>query len=81
MGFFSRKKDCTKNIAKNRLKLVLIHDRSNISHKVLEEIRKDVILAISKHIDIDIDGLVLEMNEVDGNVRKAALVANIPIKS
>lgn len=76
-----KKSSSSKNVAKDRLKLVLIHDRSNISPSIMEEIRKDIIKSISKYVDIDVNGLNIEMSEIDDDGRKTALIANIPIKN
>lgn len=76
-----KKSNSSKSVAKDRLKLVLIHDRSNISPSIMEEIRKDIIKSISKYVDIDVNGLNIEMSEIDDDGRKTALIANIPIKN
>ncbi len=83
MGLLSllRRKECSSSLAKDRLKLVLLHDRTSISPKVIEEIRKDIIISISKYVDIDVDKLDIQMTEIDEKSRKAALIANIPIKN
>lgn len=82
MSFLSlfKKENTSKDVAKDRLKVVLIHDRSNISPSVMEKIREDIIQSISKYVDIDVESLNLEMAEVEDNGRRTALVANIPIK-
>ncbi len=82
MSFLSlfKKENTSKDVAKDRLKVVLIHDRSNISPSVMEKIREDIIKSISKYVDIDVESLNLEMAEVEDNGRRTALVANIPIK-
>ncbi len=82
MSFLSlfKKENTSKDVAKDRLKVVLIHDRSNISPSVMEKIREDIIKSISKYVDIDVESLNLEVAEVEDNGRRAALVANIPIK-
>ncbi|GLI56967.1 cell division topological specificity factor [Propionigenium maris DSM 9537] len=82
MSFLSlfKKESTSKDVAKDRLKVVLIHDRSNISPSVMEKIREDIIKSISKYVDIDVESLNLEMAEVEDNGRRTALVANIPIK-
>lgn len=76
-----KKNDSSKSVAKDRLKLVLIHDRSNISPSIMEEIKKDIIASISKYVDIDVSGLNIEMSEVEDEGRKTALIANIPIRN
>jgi len=82
MSFLSifKRENTSKDVAKDRLKVVLIHDRSNISPSVMEKIREDIIKSISKYVDIDVERLNLEMAEVEDDGRKTALVANIPIK-
>ena len=81
--FFGRKKEKSKNVAKERLKLVLVHDRSQFSPKVLDMIKEDVIKVISKYADIDedeIDIKLTRMKKEKDSKSMSALVANIPIK-
>ena len=80
LSLFKRKGN-SKKLAKDRLKLVLIHDRGNVSQSVMKDIRKEIITVISKYVDIDVDRLNIEMTEVEDDGRKTALIANIPIKS
>jgi cell division topological specificity factor len=65
------------NQAKERLHLVLIHDRTNLTTSALEELKDDLIGVISRHIDIDPAAVNIEMNQ-DG--RQQRLIADIPIK-
>lgn len=78
-GFFDRLlgRKSSANAAKERLQLVLIHDRSNISPGVLESMRDEIVEVISRHVSIDPSGVRLEM-ERDG--RQHRLVADIPLK-
>jgi cell division topological specificity factor len=64
-------------MAKERLKLVLVHDRTDISPGVLELLKDDLIAAISRHIDIDPSAVRIEMAQ-DG--REQRLVADIPLQ-
>jgi cell division topological specificity factor len=64
--------------AKERLQLVLIHDRSNLAPGVLESLRDEIVEVISRHVDIDPSGVRLEM-EKDG--RQHRLVADIPLRT
>ncbi len=66
----------SKNIAKERLRLVLVHDRVDISQAVMENLREDLIAVICKYMDIDEDALEVTLSKEDDEV---ALVANIPI--
>jgi len=72
-------------IAKERLKLVLIHDRSNCSGDLLEKIRKDIMDVLSKYMEIDMDALDIRidttMSDDDSSMEVPALYANIPIKN
>jgi cell division topological specificity factor len=64
-------------MAKERLKLVLVHDRTDISPGVLEMLKDDLIAAISRHIDIDPSAVRIEMAQ-EG--REQRLVADIPLR-
>ncbi len=63
----------SKEIAKERLKLVLIHDRTSIS----PEIKEEIIQVISKHLEIDRSGMDFSL---EGEENSMALIASIPIK-
>lgn len=67
----------SKEIAKERLKLVLIHDRTSISAEIMEQIKEEMIQVISKHLEIDRSGVEFFL---EGEENSVALVANIPIK-
>lgn len=71
------------DIAKDRLKLLLVSDRANCSPDVMEMIKNDIIQVISKYMEIDAEGLDIQITQTEsegnnGNV--PALYANIPIK-
>ncbi|NLD48023.1 MAG: cell division topological specificity factor MinE, partial [Clostridiaceae bacterium] len=51
---FSRSKN-SKDLAKERLKLVLIHDRANVSPQFLEMVKGEIIKVISNYMDVDED--------------------------
>lgn len=85
MGFsdFFRKKS-SGNVAKDRLKLVLVSDRANCSPELMEQIKNDIIQVLSKYVEIDKEGLdiKIEQTESEGNNGVVpALFANIPIVS
>jgi cell division topological specificity factor len=60
------------------LKLVLVHDRTDLTPGMLELLKDDLIAAISKHIDIDPSAVHIEMTQ-DG--REGRLIADIPLRS
>jgi cell division topological specificity factor len=67
----------SKEIAKERLKLVLIHDRSSISPEIIEQIKEEMIQVISKHLEIDRGGMDFSL---EGEEDSIALMVSIPIK-
>lgn len=80
MSFFNRitgKKKSAQN-AKERLQLVLTHDRTDISPAQMDELKDDLIEVISRHIDIDPAAVNINIAR-EG--REQRLVADIPIKS
>lgn len=83
MGFFKgfNSKPTPKEVAKDRLKLILIHDRGEIAPDVIEKIREEILGVISKYIDIQIDDVEISVNKnAEEGDTSSALVANIPIK-
>ncbi len=83
MGFldklFSRKKP-SKDVAKERLQLVLSHDRMEIPPGVLDALKDDLIQVISKYMEIDESGIDVRINDKDSSEGRS-LVANIPVAS
>lgn len=66
----------SRQIAKDRLQMVLIHDRSNLSPGMLEALKDEIIATIGKRINVDRDGVTFTL-EQDG--RTSRLVADIPL--
>jgi cell division topological specificity factor len=66
----------SKNVAKERLRLVLVHDRASISPYVLNRLKEDLIAVISNYMEIDQSALEVSLNQDD---KEIALVANIPV--
>lgn len=84
MGLFKLfKPEKSKNVAKERLKLVLIHDRTNISPQFLDKIRKEMLNVVSQYVEVDENEFNLQFTRTrreSDNLPVQALVANIPIK-
>ena len=84
MGIFDMfKKKPSGDVAKDRLKLLLVSDRANCNPETMELINNDIINVIKKYIEIDWDGLDIQLTqtESEGNIGAVpALIANIPIK-
>ena len=73
-----------KDEAKERLHLVLMQDRANVSADFLDMMRQEIIDVIKKYIDVedgDIDVRLTNKQNGDGTTGAPALYANIPIKS
>lgn len=69
-------KNSSANEAKERLKLVLIHDRTNLSPGQMEALKNELLEVISRHVAIDPDAVTISMNQ-EG--REQRLVADIPL--
>ncbi|MBO8137263.1 MAG: cell division topological specificity factor MinE [Desulfotomaculum sp.] len=81
LEFLSRvfgKESTSKDVAKERLRLVLVHDRANVSPQLLHSLKADLIKVISKYMEIDEEALEVTLSSEDTQV---ALVANIPVKN
>lgn len=64
--------------AKDRLKIVLIHDRTDISPQLLDSLRNEIIQVLTKYMDIDEKKIEIDL---DHDEKAVALVANIPVIS
>ncbi|NMA96224.1 MAG: cell division topological specificity factor MinE [Clostridiales bacterium] len=80
--FLSKDDSKSKNIAKERLKMVITHDRANVSPKYLDMMRNDILKVMSHYIDIEEDGVDIKLTRLtnDDDTYTSTLIANIPIK-
>ena len=80
LSFFQKDKNegdsSSKDTATNRLKLVLMQDRSNLDGATMQKMREQLITVISRYIEIDQEALDLNL-ESDGD--EIALMLNIPV--
>lgn len=85
MGFFNNlgNKPTPKEVAKDRLKLILIHDRGEIAPEIIDKIREEILGVISKYIDIEVDDVEISVSKSgdDEGENASSLIANIPIKN
>ena len=80
---FSGNKATPKQVAKDRLRLILIHDRGELPNEVLEKIKTELLEVLAKYIEIkdeDMDITVASQDSVEGEAGPE-LIANIPIKN
>jgi len=66
----------SRQIAKDRLQMVLIHDRSDLSPGMLEMLKDEIIATIGQRVNVDREGVVFTL-EQDG--RESRLIADIPL--
>ncbi len=64
--------------AKERMKLVLIHDRTDLTPGALDQLKDELIEVISRHIEIDPAAVDIQVSQ-DG--REQRLIADIPLRS
>ena len=79
---FFRKKS-SGDVAKDRLKFVLVSDRANCSPEVMEKIKNDIIQVISKYMEIDEEELDIQITKTESEDHRGmipVMVANIPIR-
>ena len=73
-----RGKNKSASTAKERLQLVLIHDRTDLTPKAVDQLKNELMEVISRYIAIDPEAVQIAVTQ-DG--REQRLVADIPIKS
>ena len=72
-----RRQPASASTARERLQLVLAHDRSDLSTELLDQMRKEILEVVAKYVEIDFDEGAVSLETED---RMTALVANLPIK-
>ncbi len=64
-------------MARQRLQLVLAHDRSDLNPELLEQMRREILEVVQRYVEIDIESCDVSLETED---RVTALLANLPIK-
>ena len=72
-----RRQQSSATTARERLQLVLAHDRSDLSPELLDQMRKEILEVVAKYVEIDLEEGAVSLETED---RMTALVANLPIK-
>jgi cell division topological specificity factor len=65
------------NVAKQRLVEVLVQDHVKITPDVMEAIRTDILIILSKHLDVDADKLQINLTRTE---RGDSFTANVPVR-
>jgi cell division topological specificity factor len=76
-GLSDRAKNKSASTAKERLQLVLVHDRTALTPKAVDSMKNDLLDVISRYIEIDPEAVQIELKR-DG--RHQSLIADIPLK-
>jgi cell division topological specificity factor len=73
---FGKETAGSKSVAKERLRLVLVHDRVNVSPQFMEVLKEDMIKVITNYMEINENEMEVNLTHTNSSV---ALVANIPV--
>lgn len=67
----------SRNDAKNRLKLVIAHDRAAINPEMMNSMREEILEVVARYVDIDREEMQFSLSN---DRRITALTANLPIR-
>jgi cell division topological specificity factor len=73
---FSGKKPASGSVAKERLQLVLVHDRSNLTPEQVAAMKDEILEVIARYVDFDREKVMIDLAKHD---RESILMAEIPI--
>jgi cell division topological specificity factor len=80
MGFLDRllgrQEPTSREVARERLQLVLVHDRVKMSPALLDKMKDELIVVISRYVEIDADAVEVAFTQ---SKRESRLVADIPV--
>lgn len=83
-GFFKRVQDSvfgtpqtSKDDAKQRLKVLLIHDQVALTPAQLDAMREEIMEVISRYCEVEDDGVEFKLSREDGSI---SLVSNVPVR-
>jgi cell division topological specificity factor len=68
----------SKDVAKERLQFILVHDRINLSPEEMKNMREELRDVINKYLEIDDENVKMEVNQKE---EVMALIANFPLNN
>jgi cell division topological specificity factor len=80
VGFLNKlltREPASKDIAKRRLQLVIVRDRQPLSPGLMQTMKNDIILVVSKYVEVDEENAQLTISQGAGHHR---IVADIPVQ-
>ena len=72
-----RRQPASAESARQRLQLVLAHDRSDLNPELLEQMRREILEVVARYVEIGVEEGDVSLETED---RVTALVANLPIR-
>lgn len=67
----------SKNDAKQRLQVLLIHDQVDLTPAQLEQMRQELMEVVKKYVEVDSEGIEFNLKKEDGRI---SLVSNVPVR-
>ena len=78
LAYFTRNKSDTASIAKERLQIIVAHERSRRNQpEYLADLQKDIMMVIRKYVDIDMDKIEVQL-EKNGDYAVLELNVTLP---
>lgn len=76
--YLGREEETSKTMAKDRLRFILVQDRSHLEPSKMEALRNDLLAVLAKYVEFDKGEMDIQF-EQDGD--SMSLVANVPIQT